>query len=235
MKNKTWIRIAAFVAAIAMPVATTFAVMADTGNGVADTFSKEIRYTSPDINKLTGLGEEPEDISVTANTKYLEKAWYEYVTYSDKAVASYRLSDDYRLLFYDPYTYTNAMVMDVKFDATTTDFDTMSSYMISKTNTKSISACVSSTETNTQATQTSGKDYTHTAVYNQGSAQTVYNHNKIDATSGTKKEYQDYAYKKETYDTRDTTLITTGISETELNFAVTPLGVKETIIVGTER
>ena len=228
MKNKTWIRIAAFVAAIAMPVATTFAVMADTGNGVADAFSKEIRYTSPDINKLTGLGEEPEDISVTANTKYLEKAWYEYVTYSDKAVASYRLSDDYRLLFYDPYTYTNAMVMDVKFDATTTDFDTMSSYMISKTNTKSISACVSSTETNTKATQTSERDNTELTLTHTGDVKTTYNHDQNTTTTGKVTEQDEYHYITkesvdltigETLDLHTTTIAKAG-TETGLETAI---------------
>ena len=132
MKKKKVIKIFACVLAIAMPLTMAMFIFAQTSRNGTEAYSSDIKYESPDINKLTGMGEEPEDLSVSAGAKYQEKAWYEYVTYSDKAVASYRLGDDSRLLFYDPYTYTNAMVMDVQFDATTNEFDTMSSYTISK-------------------------------------------------------------------------------------------------------
>lgn len=196
MKKKIVIKLFAFVLAIAMPLTTAMFVFAQTNNSSAtEAYSSDIKYESPNINKLTGMGEEPEDLSVSAGTKYQEKAWYEYVTYSDKAVASYRLSDDTRLLFYDPYTYTNAMVMDVQFDAATNEFDTMSSYTISKTTSKTIIACVESTETSTNAAQTSGRDKTHTEVVNGGEIKTVYNHTEDVKTSGTVKEHTDYEYK----------------------------------------
>ena len=194
MKKKKVIKIFACVLAIAMPLTMAMFVFAQTSRNGTEAYSSDIKYESPDINKLTGMGEEPEDLSVSAGAEYLEKAWYEYVTYSDKAVASYRLNDDSRLLFYDPYTYTNAMVMDVQFDATTNEFDTMSSYTISKTTSKTITACVESTETTTNATQTSGRDKTHTDVINGGGTKTTYNHDESTSTVGKVTEREQYYY-----------------------------------------
>lgn len=178
MTKRGIIRLTAILAALAMPLLTMMSVRAEAERSA---FSTETKYVSPDINELSGLGKEPEDISVTSGAQYLEKAWYEYVMYSEKAVASYRLDDNTRLLFYDPYIYTNSMVMEVNFDATTTEFDTMSEYTISKTNTKSISACISSTDTSTTAVQTSGRDETGMTVTNSGTLTTEYNHS-IDNT-----------------------------------------------------
>ncbi len=241
MKRKLIIRLLAFALAVIMPLTTAnFAFAEDDGN--VDTganpdetpYSSKIQYESPDINELTGHGQEPEDLSVSAGSEYMEKAWYEYVTYSDKAVTSYRLNDDSRILFYDPYTYTNAMVMDVKFDATTSEFDTMSSYSISKTNKKSISACVTSTETNTSATQTSGRDITHTDVEDGGTTKTIYNHNIEDETTGTVKEYTDYEYilkKTESSTTEDShSMHATLASETEMKLSINP-EVTETVVI----
>lgn len=230
MKKKGFIRLVTVALAVLMPVLTVTAVLAQTET-VATEQVKESKYASLDINSLTGMGQEPEDISVSAGAEYMEKAWYEYVTYSDKAVSSYRLDDDTRILFYDPYTYTNSMVMDVKFDATTTEFDTMSSYTISKTNTQSISACVSSTETSTTAEQTSGKDITHSDVENTGTTKTIYNHSIDDETTGTVKENKNFEYKKY-YNTSESLTTSASLeSATEIDCSITG-GVKETITVG---
>lgn len=231
MKKKTAIKVLALLLAAAMPLTTAIIAFAENGERVAEAYSTGIRYKSPDINQLTGLGEEPADLSVSAGAKYLEKAWYEYVTYSDKAVASYRLDDEYRLLFYDPYTYTNSMVMDVRFDATTTEFDTMSSYTISKTTSKTISACVESTETSTNATQTSGRDVTHTEVANGGETKTIYNHSVDDKTSGTVKEHTDYEYIVKDYTTHSWSIGSVLNSETELDLSLDG-GLKETVVIG---
>lgn len=201
MKKRMIIKIFACVLAIAMPLTTAIFAFAETGSGSTEAYSTDIRYDSPDINELTAFGKEPEDISVSAGAEYMEKAWYEYVTYADKAVASYRLRDDSRLLFYDPYTYTNAMVMDVEFDASTTEFDTMSSYTVSKAVTKTITSGVSSTDTYTSATQTSGKDETHTDVTNGGSTKTTYNHDVSTVTVGKVSNETGYSYLKKDYTT----------------------------------
>lgn len=229
MTKKGTVRLVAIVLAVLMPVLTVTAVFAQPETEAGNQ-TKETKYASPNINDLTGMGQEPEDLSVSAGAEYLEKAWYEYVTYADKAVASYRLDDDTRLLFYDPYTYTNAMVMDVQFDAATTEFDTMSSYTVSKTNTQTISACVSSTQTDTSATQTSGRDETHTDVVNGGETKTTYNHSIEDKTSGTKKEHTNYEYKRVDYTTGTTTLANSLTSETEFELSATG-GVKEKVVI----
>lgn len=237
MKKKI-IKVFACILAVAMPLTTLMFSIAQASeantqtSGAKAAYLTDVKYDSPDINKLTGMGEEPEDLSVTAGAEYMEKAWYEYVTYSDKAVASYRLDDDTRLLFYDPYTYTNAMVMDVKFDATTSSFDTMSSYTISKTSSKTIEACYGSTETFMNATQTSGKDVTHSNVTNKGETKTIYNHSVEDKTSGSKKEWTEYEYKEKNYETKSTSLVAIGHSESAIGG--TDVFV-ETIVIGTER
>lgn len=163
--------------------------------------SKKSKYDKFDINELTGNGQEPEELSVSAGAEYLEKAWYEYITYSEHAVSSYRLDDDTRLLFYDPYTYSNAMIMDVNFDAASTQFDTMSSYSVSHTNSKSIEACVASTDTYTSATQTSGRDVTGSNVESSGSSKTTYNHSVENKTTGKVTNEQSYNYIQKDYDT----------------------------------
>ncbi len=192
MTKRGIIRLTAILAALAMPLLTMMSVTAEAERSA---FSTETKYVSPDINELSSMGKEPEDISVNAGAEYLEKAWYEYVMYSEKAVASYRIDDNTRLLFYDPYTYTNSMVMEVEFDATTTEFDTMSEYTISKTNTRSILTCITSTDTSTDAVQTSGRDITYSKVENTGSTTTKYNHDVTDETSGTVTDTTDYEYK----------------------------------------
>lgn len=198
MTKRGIIRLIAILVAVSMPMLTMLSVTADAEQSA---FSTETKYVSPDVNELSGLGKEPEDISVTAGAEYLEKVWYEYVVYSDKAVASYRIDDGTRLLFYDPYTYTNSLVMEVNFDATTTEFDTMSSYTISKTNTKTMSSCVTSTDTTTSAVQTSGRDITYSYVENGGTVETNYNHGVDFATSGKVETEKGWTYKPQEYET----------------------------------
>ncbi len=196
--KKHILRLLALALAVLMPVITaslSFASAEDAGSGQ----TKQSKYEKMDINALTGHGAEPEDMSVTAGATYQEKAWYEYVTYSDHAVSSYRIDDDHRLLFYDPYTYTDSMIMDVQFDASTTEFDTMSSYTISHTISKSIDACISSTDTSTNAIQTSGRDKSGSTITNTGDTKTIYNHSIDTPTYGTvvetvKKDWKEYRY-----------------------------------------
>ena len=205
MKKKMVIKLFACALAIAMPLTTAKFAFAETSNiGSTEPYSTEIRYDSPDINDLTGHGANPEEISIAATAHYAEKKWYEYVTYSENAVASYRIDDSNRILFYDPFTYTNTMVMDVKFDATTTEFDTMSSYSISHTTSKTITTADSSTYTSTDATQSSGIDKTGSKVENSGSTITRYNHTTETNDDGGKSTTKNYG----TQITDDETVIT---------------------------
>lgn len=177
MTKKEVVRIAAIVLAVMMPLlSATLAFSASGESGAKSGFTTDTKYANPNINVLTGHGEEPEELSVSAAATYQEKAWYEYVVYSEHAVSTYRMSDESRLLFFDPYTYTNSMVMDVQFDAATTEFDTMSSYTISKTSSRTFSSATTSTRTSSTATQESGRDITHSNVTNNGSTKTIFNH-----------------------------------------------------------
>lgn len=216
MKRKL-IKAVAVILAVLMPVLTASVALAqdvepnssDSGlnsDSGLSTKAKVSKYDKLDINELTGHGKEPEDISVSAGATYQEKAWYEYVTYSEHAVASYRVDDDTRILFYDPYTYSNAMVMDVNFDANTTNFDTMSSYSASSTKSKTITACAESTYTNTSSTQTSGLDVTGSNVKSNSNSKTTYNHYVDNETTGTVEEKSYYTYKDRQYDTTSDTI-----------------------------
>lgn len=235
MKKKRFIKLLALLIALLMPVLTAVVAFADDDTPQSEPQQGntlgESKYDSPDINAISGAGAEPEELSVSAGATYQEKAWYEYVTYSEHAVSSYRLDDDSRLLFYDPYTYTNSMVMDVQFDATTTEFDTMSSYSISHTNTRTISSAAESTYTNTSSTQSSGIDYSGATVSNTGNTKTTYNHHEDVETTGTVKEtdQQEYHYKE--YQSEDWTFIGEIASETKIKIGLDG-GVEETIIVG---
>lgn len=219
-------RVIAIVLAMLMPVSTALTFMASgegsTDSGTADNTTITEKYAKPDLNALIGIGGEPEELSVSAGATYQEKAWYEYVSYSENAVCSYRLNDDYRILFYDPYTYTNSMIMDVQFDAATTDFDTMSSYTVSNTTSKTINTCTESTYTDSSATQTSGLDQYHVDVQNGGKATTTYNHDTTVTTKGTVKEDTKYTYKSIEYLTES--LTTTVGTETGATLGATGAG-----------
>ncbi len=110
MKNK-FIKIISVVIASAVSITlVTASVLAteDTTRPVT-----ESRYDSIDISSITGEGGNPAELSSVASAIAAEKMWYEYIVYSPQPVASYRISDDRRLLFYDPYDYSNSMVMEV--------------------------------------------------------------------------------------------------------------------------
>ncbi len=206
MTKKRVVRIAAITLAVMMPLLSAVMAFGVYGeSGVKSGFTTETKYANPDINMLTGHGEEPEELSVSAAATYQEKAWYEYVMYSDHAVSSYRVDDDTRIIFYDPYTYTNSLVMDVQFDASTTQFDTMSSYTISHTKSKTISSASESTYTNTSAIQSSGVDKTGSTVNNTGTTKTIYNHEENVETTGTKKETIKNEYHYKEYQSEDWT------------------------------
>ena len=229
MVKKRIVRIAAIVLAVVMPLLSATLALGETKvSGAKNGSTAETKYANPDINLIAGHGEEPEELSVSAGATYQEKAWYEYVMYSDHPVCSYRIDDDTRIIFYDPYTYTNSLIMDVQFDATTTEFDTMSSYTISHTTEKTIAACAESTYTNTNSTQTSGRDYTGSTVTNTGTTTTDYNHSVNNYTTGTKTDTTEYHYKKE--DTFSWSLNESLSSATKFGGSLT--GVEETITVG---
>ncbi len=115
------------------------------------------KYQKIDINSITGEGGNPPEISGAASASAAEKAWYEYITYSSQAVASLRIDDDRRLLFYDPFDYANAMIMDVTGEEN--DWSSANSLEISYTTGNSISeGKETSSETQTSVEVAEGKD-----------------------------------------------------------------------------
>ena len=106
------------IKAVSVAVASAISLSLMTGTVLAtnaETLSTATtsRYDSIDINSITSEGGNPAEISSSASALAAEKMWYEYITYSPQPVASCRLDDERRLIFYDPYDYTNSMVMEV--------------------------------------------------------------------------------------------------------------------------
>ncbi len=128
--------------------------------GTAGSAAPEPKYEKPDTNQLTNLGQEPEEISVSSKEKYFGKAWYEYIAYSDRAVSSIRISNDERIIFYDPIDYSNSMVMDITYDDTI-GWSTANSVTITHEFSTTLSHDTSySTETSTDLEQAMGQDIT---------------------------------------------------------------------------
>lgn len=202
MKKRGIVRALAGTLAVLMPLTTAYHVFAEEAPEAAPV-AGVLSYDSPDINELTGHGLEPEELSVSAAAQYMEKAWYEYVTYSEKPIASYRINDNARYLFYDPYTYTNSMVMEVKKDAAATEYDTMSSYTVSHTTSKTIESAVESTSTYTKAEQESERDQNGASTdtdskSNEGSKAI---HTNTVETSGKEIKTDKYNYEQRKYTT----------------------------------
>lgn len=115
------------------------------------------------VNEITNDGGNPGEISGAASAAASEKKWYEYIPYSPQPVASARIDDDRRLLFYDPYNYSDAMVMEI--DGEESEWSSANTLTVSYTTGKSVSDTLgSSTNTGTSVQVQSGKDekYSHT-------------------------------------------------------------------------
>ncbi|MBQ6677506.1 MAG: hypothetical protein IJM71_05595 [Clostridia bacterium] len=127
--------------------------MFNPGTGSEDDASGN-KYDNISINDITGVGSDPEEITGEASAAGVEKQWYEYITYSPNPVASVRIDDDQRLLFYDPYDYNGAMIMEI--DYLETEWGTYSS--ISKTITQSSTLNVAETKQTSLTSSTQHQD-----------------------------------------------------------------------------
>lgn len=87
--------------------------------------STQSQHEKPDISDITNEGGNPEEINGNASALGVEKQWYEYLRYSDKAAGVYYYGEDYRVLFYDPYDYSCALVMSL--DESITDWSSANS------------------------------------------------------------------------------------------------------------
>ena len=156
---------------LAISLSTGMIVVAAVGSATTfnDTLTKQDleqtygKYQKIDINSITGEGGNPPEISGAASVTASEKAWYEYITYSSQAVASFRIDDDRRLLFYDPFDYANSMIMDVTGEEN--DWSSANSLEISYTTGNTVTeGKESSTDTSTSVEVADGKDvnWSHT-------------------------------------------------------------------------
>lgn len=113
-------------------------------------FAKESPYVSThkkiDLTDVTGEIVEAPLLTSAASSVAKEKAWYEYVYYSDKPVAYYYIDDTTRVSFYDPYDYADALVMEV--DDSITDWSSNNSMQVSYTTGNSL------TDTTGKSTET---------------------------------------------------------------------------------
>ena len=112
------------------------------------------KYKNISINDITKVGSDPQEITGEASAYGVEKQWYEYITYSPNPAASVRIDDDQRLLFYDPYDYNGAMIMEI--DYLETEWGTYSS--ISKTITQSSTLSVAETKQTSLTSSTQHQD-----------------------------------------------------------------------------
>ena len=120
MKKKLY-KTSAFRNAIAAALiisilSTIFAVsiVVSAESGTAESaFSEQVLHPSIDISTLTGEGGDPPELLSAASALALEKEWFEYVRYSVEPVGQVAISDNARIVFYDPYDYSNSLVMEV--------------------------------------------------------------------------------------------------------------------------
>lgn len=157
MKTNT-IRICSLLLAIVMSVSIIGITVQATDSH--DTTPLVSTYDKLDTNVLTDLGQDPEEISVSSKAEFFTKEWYEYITYSDKAVASYKLDERERIVFYDPLDYASSMIMDITYDDSI-GWSTANSVSISHEFSKTLSSDTSySTESSSSTEVAQGPDVT---------------------------------------------------------------------------
>ena len=129
-------------------------------------FAKESPYVSThekiNITDITGEIVEAPLLTSAASSVAKEKAWYEYVYYSDKPVAYYYVDDTTRVSFYDPYDYADALIMEV--DDTITDWSSNNSMQVSYTTGNTISDTNGKTSETVTTTHFGYTDTTKTDV-----------------------------------------------------------------------
>lgn len=79
-----------------------------------DNSTQTSKYEKPTVQDITGLGSSPYELSSSASAMATEKQWYEYITYCNQPVGQSEVDSNTRLVFYDPYSYTNATIMELQ-------------------------------------------------------------------------------------------------------------------------
>ena len=161
-----------------------------TGMGLLESVSEgESIHESIDMSEITGEGGNPAEVSSDASALANEKAWYEYVSYSTEPVGVYIVDDNTRIVFYDPYDYSNSLVMEV--DDSITNWSSANSLTASYTNGNSMSTGLSqSTDTTSTIQIQDGLDESggHTDNYSRSWSKgkiATYNESKTNAHTTT--------------------------------------------------
>jgi hypothetical protein len=142
-------------------------------------------HSSVDISEITNEGGNPPELLSAASALAKEKEWYEYVRYSVEPVGTYKLSDNSRIAFYDPYDYSNSLVMEI--DDTITDWSSANSLTSAYETSNTLSfGLESSSQTNssvevalgsdisgsTSTSQSTSTSASHTDTYNKSKSKT---------------------------------------------------------------
>ncbi|MCL2151992.1 MAG: hypothetical protein FWH57_03375 [Oscillospiraceae bacterium] len=93
---------------IAQAIATQSVVVAQSTVG-DQTVHEKIGF-----NDITGEGGNPPELTGTASALGIEQPWYAYLTYSETPVGATSIGVDKRIIYFDPYDYSNALVMAVQ-------------------------------------------------------------------------------------------------------------------------
>lgn len=115
----------------------------------ADTNKPISKYEKPSVQDITGLGDSPYEISSKASAVAVEKQWFEYITYSNQSISETIIDSNTRLVFYDPYSYVNATIMELQ--GTEEDWSSANTITHSYTSNDSVSWGYSDTTTETES------------------------------------------------------------------------------------
>ena len=122
MQKHNWkFKSSVFLLAVSLALSGVTVVSAESNQGN--------KHEKINLTDVTGEIVAPPLLTSAASAVAKEKAWYEYVYYSDRPVAYYYLNDSTRISFYDPYDYSEALIMEV--DDTLTDWSSNNSMTVS--------------------------------------------------------------------------------------------------------
>lgn len=145
-------------------VAVSGVVSANNATLLGSTPESESIHEKIDISEITGEIAEPPMLTSAASSIAEEKEWYEYVYYSSTPVGYYYINGSTRLAFYDPYVYSDALIMEV--DDSLTDWSSNNSLQISYTTGNSMTnTSGKSTDSSSSVQVVEGNDTTETTAH----------------------------------------------------------------------
>lgn len=133
MKKRIFVR---KIFSVLLVFVLTVSAFSSTSGAANNTSEKaQSQYEKPNISDIINEGGNPEEIDGSASALGVEKQWYEYIRYSEEAAGVYYYGEDYRVLFFDPYDYSGALIMSI--DEGITDWSSANSitteYSVSST------------------------------------------------------------------------------------------------------